>query len=571
MCRPSCAVSCCTVLFLVTVARYAWAEQNPHLPKNISVASIQGDPVQPTGRPVLLTVVLGNTSDKPAYYWVGPTPYPTVNNVKATITDAQGKVRTTLLYNSNNAGGSGGNRPLAPGETLDVPALILPLPAGSYTIQVDDGKPASVTIKEDPESARRQALDMMDKALDKDTFALYVLSKFPSDAVFEPLLKDLLADDSQLVNRAAYVLDRIPNLPKTAGAVVLKAMRKQLILIGRDSNRDKSPLTALSYLASQIGDDDALKAVLEYARSDMVGQTAGDVLGVFEQPAATEALRDLLKNANETIRFSAARSLAKQSHPDALPVLLEVAKSESSWRPYALDEMKNYPNNPKVIEILKESVHDKDSFVRSQARLALRHLAYRAKPGAGRPGFASWLGGFGGPGQLLGDPAVQKELDLNPEQVKKITTIAQQTMKDYQSQLAALTAEEREEKMLPLQEGLHQAELKALDQILTADQWKRLKEINIQAQWPGLHLPEVRDRLELTPAQEKEIAQIERKNRKELNVLSNGPLLPPEEVEEKSKALRQRTKEQILAALTDRQRQVWRELSGRPLTPQRGK
>jgi len=87
MCRPSCAVACCTVLFLVIVARYAWAEQNPYLPKNISVTSIQAVPVQPTGRPILLTVVLGNTTDKPAYYWVGPTPYPTVTDVKATITD----------------------------------------------------------------------------------------------------------------------------------------------------------------------------------------------------------------------------------------------------------------------------------------------------------------------------------------------------------------------------------------------------------------------------------------------------------------------------------------------------
>jgi HEAT repeat protein len=571
MCRPSCAVACCTVLFLVIVARYAWAEQNPYLPKNISVASIQALPVQPTGRPILLTVVLGNTSDKPAYYWVGPTPYPTVTGVRATITDARGKVRTTLLYNSNNAGGSGGDRPLAPGETLDVPALILPLPTGSYTIRVDDGKPASVTVKEDPESARRQALTMMDKALRKDTFALYVLSKFPSDAVNESLLKDLLADDSDLVNRAAYVLDRIPNLPKTAGAVVLKAMRKQLILIGKDRNRDAYPLNALSYLASQIGDDEALKAVLEFARSDMVGSTAADVLGVFEQPEATEALWGLLKSPDETIRFSAARSLAKQSHPDALPILLEVANSASQWQPYALGELENYPNNPKVIEVLKENVHDKDSFVRSQARLALLHLAYRAKPGAGRPEFASWVGGFDGPGRLLGDPAVQKDLALNPEQVKKITTIVQQTMKDFHSQLNAFTAEEREEKMLPMQEGLHQAQMKALDQILTADPWKRLREINLQVQWPGFHLPEVQDRLALTPAQEKGLAQIERKTRKELNVLSNGPLLPPEEVEEQSKALRQRRKEQILAALTDRQKQVWRELTGRPFTPLRGK
>jgi hypothetical protein len=122
-----------------------------------------------------------------------------------------------------------------------------------------------------------------------------------------------------------------------------------------------------------------------------------------------------------------------------------------------------------------------------------------------------------------------------------------------------------------MQEELYQAEMKALDQILTADQWKRLKEINIQAQWPGLHLPEVRDRLEITPAQEKEIAQIRRKNRKELNLLLNGPFLPPEEMEEKSKALRQREKEQILAALTDRQKQVWRELTGQPFKPQAGK
>jgi HEAT repeat protein len=439
-----------------------------------------------------------------------------------------------------------------------VPALILPLPAGSYTIQVDDGKPAKVTIKEDPESARRQALALMDKALAKDTFALFVLSKFPSDAVFEPLLKDLLADDSQLANRAAFVLDRIPELPKTAGAVVVKAMRKK-------------PSISLAYLAGKIGDDEALKAVLDYARSDLSGERAVAILGAFEQPEATDALRDFLKNPDETTRFSAARTLANRSHPDALPILLEVANSSSQWRPYALGELENYPNNTKVIEVLKGSVHDKDSFVRSKAAFALRELAYRAKPGEGRPGFASWLGGFDGAGRLLGDPAVQKDLDLNPEQVKKIATIVQQTMKDHFSQLNAFTAEEREEKMLAMQEGLHQAEMKALDPILTADQWKRLKEINLQAQWPGLHLPEVRDRLEITPAQEQEISQIRRKNGKELNLLSNGPLLPPEEVEEKSKALRQREKEKILAVFTDRQKQVWRELTGRPFTPQRGK
>ena len=106
----------------------------------------------------------------------------------------------------------------------------------------------------------------------------------------------------------------------------------------------------------------------------------------------------------------------------------------------------------------------------------------QAQPPGGRGGFGA---GFGGPGMLLRNEGVQKELKLNEDQVKKVTDAIQKTQEKFQDELAALreaTPEEQREKRPALMKKINEENEKTIAGILNADQTKRLKQIELQTQ-----------------------------------------------------------------------------------------
>src|SRR5439155_18465089 len=103
-----------------------------------------------------------------------------------------------------------------------------------------------------------------------------------------------------------------------------------------------------------------------------------------------------------------------------------------------------------------------------------------AQRGEGRRGFG---GGFGGPGALLQNESVQKELKLSDEQVKKIKDASQSIRDKHRDDFEAvrkLEGDEAREKGQELMKTVGEETKKAMADILTPEQNKRFKEIQLQ-------------------------------------------------------------------------------------------
>jgi hypothetical protein len=349
-----------------------------------ALTDVAGDDAQPAGTPILIRITLTNTGKTAIGYWSGgPARYPDARNFSARITDDKGKTREVALSNGQNQIGSGRGYEIRSSESVTLPAALEPLPAGSYTIQVGKGKSAKVIVKADPQLIREREKDILKRIRLGEPFAQYLVRQFPAESVTRALLQDLLSEDRHVALHAARTLDRVEKIPADAGAVIKKAMRMHLDAEEKKQNRETNLLIYLAFVAANIGSDDAMSAVLALAHSDMGGQTRGNAissLGRFRQEEAAKALRDLLKDKNEEIRFEAARTLARRKDAAAVDVLLAVAGDQRSrWRGYAYVELPNYPSDPRVEPALKSGLNDEDDLARSQAQQALRELRRNQK------------------------------------------------------------------------------------------------------------------------------------------------------------------------------------------------
>jgi hypothetical protein len=534
----------CISLALLTPMVLGAEPLDRFLRPGLSLTQIRAESLRPAGRPILVTLVLANTAEKSIA--LGPEPYLSLDGVSVRITDPQGMVREAALENSSHGFVSGPLRQLPPGQSEDAPAIVPPQPAGTYTLQIG-GKKVKVTVKDDPQLSRERGEELLEKLRrGDDLFAQFVFRKYPDQAVTAALLKELVAEDSQAVARAAYILSWLRKLPKDAGAIVHKAMKKQLEIVGQQQNRNTGVLSSLGYLAGTVGTDEALAAVLDLARSDLGGGTrasALSALGAFKQAPAVQELHTFLKDPDEEVRFSAARALAKRQDVAALPVLVEVARdTQSQWRQYAYQELAHYANNPEAEAVLKEG---------DQA--------------VGRASFAGWWSGFGGQGRLLQTPGVAGELKLTEAQVKKIAEIVEQTMSDYRDRLDQLGVGAPSGKVRALHEELHEEAQKALARVLTVEQEKRLWQINLQAQGTGaLLMPEVQQRIKLSAGQEQKIKAIMENGRQETNEILDGPQGYPEETRKKLNAVANQSTQKIMAVLTEGQKKAFQQMTGKP-------
>jgi HEAT repeat protein len=331
----------------------------------------------------MLAVRLTNISSKPIYY--APTvAYPPAVGLVARITDTNGQVQEARLSNDADGAISGPGGSINPGAFIDVPVMMKPLAAGSYTIQVGKGKSARVTVKEDAELARKWEQDLLEKIRKGNSFARHVVctyleGKQPRKSLIDLLLKDLLSDDHQVAERVAWPLACLPELPPNSTAIIGKAMTKQIALVKTKSSATTQVLTSLAGLASTIGTDEALESVLTLAHTHEFRGNAVWALGRFKQQKAAQELRRFLKDESEELRFRSAQLLADRKDPEALEVLLVIAHDpKSQWRMYSFKALLNYPDDPRVELAIKSGMDDRDFF--RSAETALRDLRRAKKP-----------------------------------------------------------------------------------------------------------------------------------------------------------------------------------------------
>lgn len=205
--------------------------------------------------------------------------------------------------------------------------------------------------------------------------------------------------------------------------------------------------------------------------------------------------------------------------------------------------------------------------------LAEPALAQRGQGGGGR-------GGFGGPGMLIQNSGVQKELKLTDDQIQKIkvaTTSITDKHKDERDAVRSLQGDEQREKRQELGKKIADETTQALAGILKPEQSKRLKEITLQREGPrAFNTEDVQKTLKLTDDQKDKIKTINEDAAKDMRELfpqggrrgaggGGGGAVDPSVIKErmtKMASLNKEAMEKISSVLTDDQKKAWKDMVG---------
>jgi len=191
--------------------------------------------------------------------------------------------------------------------------------------------------------------------------------------------------------------------------------------------------------------------------------------------------------------------------------------------------------------------------------MALVTLSANAQfPGGGRGGL--------GAAMLVGNKSVQEELRITDEQKEKLSA----RRKDFEPKMAEVFAklkevpkEEQKEKMGEMMKMFNETAQKEINLILTKDQQKRLKQIEIQQQGVGAFSDEtVSKELKITPEQKEKIASINAEMAKDMVELRGMMKDDKTGAMKKLVNLRKENMEKAVALMTDDQKKTYKTMTG---------
>ena len=168
---------------------------------------------------------------------------------------------------------------------------------------------------------------------------------------------------------------------------------------------------------------------------------------------------------------------------------------------------------------------------------------------------------------LLAEPEVQEDLNLDKEQRAKAMSVVQQVRSLVKNPLSPEELQKSlEEQDLLLQERLD-AHVQEVARLLNKDQSERLDQIAIQVRVPESLLLEERvaTELKLTDKQRKQLL-----NAYDEMAVKDGKIVLGPERGQKLAELRNEWTESSLAVLSDEQRAVFKKMQGNKITLQRG-
>jgi hypothetical protein len=170
--------------------------------------------------------------------------------------------------------------------------------------------------------------------------------------------------------------------------------------------------------------------------------------------------------------------------------------------------------------------------------------------------------------ELLQNESVQKELKLTPEQDRKFRQVAKDFEQEHKEEIAKARADKDVRKMLELH---HKALLtmdKAMEDVLTAEQFQRLGQIEVQSQGVrALMRSEIQKKLGMGERQRGEMRSVYEAMEKELQTLLKEPAKSPRQAEEVARKVRKvhdEARERAEALLNEEQRRTWKDLVGAP-------
>jgi hypothetical protein len=172
---------------------------------------------------------------------------------------------------------------------------------------------------------------------------------------------------------------------------------------------------------------------------------------------------------------------------------------------------------------------------------------------------------------LLANPKVKQEIKLTEEQDSRVLKIVKEAQNKYEPEIrkAGLDRDRLLKVGLEAIQETRERINKALPDILSADQLKRLDQIQIQANGIiSFKRPDVQKKLNLTLRQKLEILKIGSDFKQQIDEVfkdaSNAPLRRAPAAIQKSKELKNAATEKAVETLTSEQKHIWKEMNGEP-------
>jgi hypothetical protein len=206
-----------------------------------------------------------------------------------------------------------------------------------------------------------------------------------------------------------------------------------------------------------------------------------------------------------------------------------------------------------------------------KAALAFGLVAALSAPAlaqGGRGGYGG--GGQGGVAYLIANPAVQKELKLETEQVEKANALAaevREKMGDIQSQLDGLDRQEAMAKRQELSKPINEEATKKVKAFLKEAQYTRLTQIELQQRGiNALTDPTILKKLSVTDEQKSKVSSLMTDMQSEMQEIRQSAGDDRQAMMQKTTELRAETTKKVMALMTDDQKKTWKEMSGEPFT-----
>jgi hypothetical protein len=159
--------------------------------------------------------------------------------------------------------------------------------------------------------------------------------------------------------------------------------------------------------------------------------------------------------------------------------------------------------------------------------------------------------------RLLHQKAVQEELKMTDEQVKKVDAVAQK-LKDERE--AAIDKGEKPD-LAKMVEKMD----KAVAEFLKPEQLKRLKQIQLQVGGPRVfNNPELAKEMKITDAQQKKLKELQDENAAEVKKIYEKDAESRDEARKKVAELNNKVGERIIDLMEGEQKEKWKEKVGEP-------
>jgi len=197
--------------------------------------------------------------------------------------------------------------------------------------------------------------------------------------------------------------------------------------------------------------------------------------------------------------------------------------------------------------------------------LTLAALALSASS-ASAQGFGRGM--MGGPGMLLGNKGVQKEIKATDEQVTKLDALASETrekMTEARSKLEGLEQDERRQKMTEINREITAGIMTSLGSILKPEQVKRFEQISLQSSGVmAFSNPKVVEGLKITEEQKEKLKGINESANEQRREIMQGFQDDREGTMKKLADFNKELLGKVAALMTDDQKKTWKEMTGEP-------